>query len=59
MRLIFEGPHFGRPEAKASLGTIPGHTTILANTSTLLKVRDNTPMSGARRRFIGLRITSP
>jgi len=37
----------------------PGHTTILENTSTLLKVRDNTPMSGAAKRFIRLRVTSP
>ena len=37
----------------------PSHTTIIENTSTLLKVRDNTPMSGAPKRFIRLRVTSP
>ena len=36
-----------------------GHTTIIENTSTLLKVRDNTPMNGTARRFIRLRVTSP
>jgi subtilisin family serine protease len=37
----------------------PDHTTILENTSTLLKVRDNTPMSEATKRFMRLRVTSP
>jgi hypothetical protein len=37
----------------------PGHTTIIENTSTLLKVRDNTPMSEATKRFMRLRVTSP
>jgi subtilisin family serine protease/methionine-rich copper-binding protein CopC len=36
-----------------------GHTTIIENTSTMLKVRDNTPMRSAAKRFIRLRVTSP
>jgi hypothetical protein len=31
------------------------HTTVLDDTSTLLKVRDNTPISGAGKRFIRLK----
>jgi hypothetical protein len=35
------------------------HTTIIEDTPTLLKVRDNTPMDQATKRFIRLRVTSP
>ncbi len=37
----------------------PAHTTVLADTPTLLRVRDNTPVSGAARRFIRLSVTTP
>jgi hypothetical protein len=34
------------------------HTTIIENTPTMLKVRDNMPMDQATKRFIRLRVTS-
>jgi hypothetical protein len=35
------------------------NVTVLVNTPTLLKVRDNVPVSSATRRFMRLQITSP
>lgn len=37
----------------------PAHTTILDNTPTLLRVRDNTPLSNGTPRFIRLKVASP
>ncbi len=37
----------------------PAYTTELTNTSTLLRVRDNTPISAAPQRFMRLKITQP
>jgi hypothetical protein len=34
-------------------------TTIEADTSTLLQVRDNTPLSAANQRYIRLKVTLP
>lgn len=36
-----------------------GYTTILTNTAASLVVRDNSPISGTRPRFIRLRVTQP
>lgn len=47
-------------EVSGDLATwTPIGTTVVANTSTLLQVLDNTPLSGAPRRFIRLKVTKP
>ncbi|RZA27609.1 MAG: hypothetical protein EOP02_09840 [Proteobacteria bacterium] len=35
-----------------------GTTTVMSDSTTLLKVRDNTPVSGSTKRFIRLQVTS-
>lgn len=37
----------------------PAYTTVLINTPTLYKVRDNTPLTGAAGRFIRLQLAQP
>ncbi len=48
------------PEVAGNLmGSWQANTTTLVNTATLLKIRDNIPISSAAQRFIHLRVTRP